>query len=245
MTGEAGEGPVGPYEPRSGSFRALVYSEFANGFSHVSSIEAGQDMFRELASQLGFEVTIPDPPASFRFTAESLESYEVVVFLNTAGTPLDAEEEGAFEQWITARHGAFVGTHSAADTEAGWAFYKELTGQYHNGHHICCAEAPIVWRPDALDFPAVRGLPSPWIRREEWFLFNEFSVWSLKPGFEVLGTVEVQGVTQPVSFVREHGNFRSFYTSLGHEASTFTDAAFKKHVGAGLLWAVRREHFVD
>jgi type 1 glutamine amidotransferase len=37
------------------------------------------------------------------------------------------------------------------------------------------------------------------------------------------------------------GNFRSFYTSLGHQASTFQDADVRKHVAAGIMWAVRRE----
>ena len=63
-----------------------------------------------------------------------------------------------------------------------------------------------------------------------------------KPGFQILSRVTTSdGGTRPVSFVREWGNFRSFYTSLGHEAPTYSDANFIRHVGAGIMWAARRE----
>jgi uncharacterized protein len=241
MAGDAGASATGPYAPRSGSFKALVYSEIRVGFSHSSSIASGQQMFRDLAAEFDFEVT---ESADFTFTAESLAPYEVVVFLNTAGDPLDQDEEEVFEHWITTKYGAFVGTHSATDTESGWPFYSELTGKYHDGHSFT-TERPIVWEPDALDFPAVKGLPSPWLRSEEWFLFNDFPRWSTKPGFKILGTVQIEGVTHPVSFAREFMNFRSFYTALGHAESTFQDAMVRQHIVRGLLWAVRREHLLD
>jgi type 1 glutamine amidotransferase len=243
-TGGAGGGPTDPYAPRTGSFKALVYSE-TKGFRHADSIAAGKQMFSDLAAQFDFEVTIPAEPESFRFTAASLADYEVVVFLNTTGDILDPEEEVAFEQWVRAKNGAFVGLHSATDTEHGWSFYEELTGQYFDLHTACCSEAEIVWAPDALDFPAVEGLPSPWLRSEEWFRFNQSPVWSLKPGFKILGTVDIQGTTHPVSFVREYDNYRSFYTSLGHEAPTFADTTVRRHVAGGLLWAVRRQALLE
>jgi type 1 glutamine amidotransferase len=241
MDGDAGEGATEPYAPRSGPFKALVYSRTV-GYRHEFAIPAGRQMFTDLASQFDFEVTTSE---DFSFTAENLASYELVVFLNTTGNILGADEEAAFEQWMVSKHGAFLGMHSAADTELGWSFYSELTGQYFDLHTVCCSESPIVWEPDALDFPAVRGLPSPWLRSEEWFRFNQFSVWSTKPGFRILGTVQIQGVTHPVSFAREYGNFRSFYTSIGHEVPTYQDELVRRHVAGGLLWSVRREHLLD
>jgi type 1 glutamine amidotransferase len=44
-----------------------------------------------------------------------------------------------------------------------------------------------------------------------------------------------------VSYVREWGNFRAFYTSLGHDSATFQDDNVKQHIAAGIIWAVRRE----
>jgi type 1 glutamine amidotransferase len=241
MNGGAGEGAIEPEPLRSGPFKALVYTK-TRDYRHDGGIAAGKQMFADLASQYEFEVTESE---DFSFTAENLANYEVVVFLNTTGDILNADDEAAFEHWITTKHGAFVGAHAAADTEQSWIFYKELTGQYHNLHTICCSESPIVWEPDALDFPGVKGLPSPWLRTSEWFRFNDFPSWSAKPGFKILGTVQIQGVTHPVSFAREFMNFRSFYTSLGHDRATFEDAQMRHHIAGGLLWAVRREHLLQ
>jgi type 1 glutamine amidotransferase len=60
-------------------------------------------------------------------------------------------------------------------------------------------------------------------------------------GFKILSRVTSSNNTRPVSFVREWSGFRAFYTSLGHEGSVFENADVKKHVTAGILWAVRRE----
>jgi type 1 glutamine amidotransferase len=142
---------------------------------------------------------------------------------------------------MTTQNGAFAGVHSATDTETGWAFYSEVTGQYYDLHDACCGEAEIQWDPDALGFVAVQGMPNPWRRAEEWYKFDRHADWSAKAGFKVLGRVTTDGRTRPVSYIREWGNFRSFYTSLGHQAPTFQDDLVKKHVAAGLMWAVRRE----
>jgi type 1 glutamine amidotransferase len=87
-------------------------------------------------------------------------------------------------------------------------------------------------------------LPNPWLRSEEWYNFNRSAQWSTKTGFTILSRVTVNNVSRPVSYVREFGNWRSFYTSLGHQGSTFQDADVKKHVAAGIMWAVRRDHLL-
>jgi type 1 glutamine amidotransferase len=241
MGGAGGAAPTGPYAPRSGPFKMLVYSK-VGGFQH-DSIPAGKTMLQQIANEQGFEATLTE--ANDQFNAAGLGQYEIVFFMNTTGNILTATEKQAFEMWMTTKNGAFAGVHSATDTENGWAFYSEVTGQYYDLHDTCCSQANIQWDSAALNFVAVRGLPNPWPRSEEWYKFNQAGNWSAKPGFKILSRVTTTGGgTRPVSFVREWGNFRSFYTSLGHQPSTFQDANVKKHIAAGILWAVRREHLV-
>lgn len=230
----------GPYEPREGSFTMLVYSKTL-GFRH-ESIASGQAMLSEIADEHGFDVVFTE--TNEEFTIDGLSQYEIVFFLNTTGDVLNDTEQESYEEWMTEHDGAFAGVHSAADTESGWAFYSEVVGQYYDGHDACCPEANIEWDPAALDHVTVRGLPSPWTRSEEWFHFDRTAEWSSKPGFQILGRVSLNGGTQPVSYLREWGNFRAFYTSLGQEGSTFIDTDVKQHVAAGILWAVRREHLL-
>jgi hypothetical protein len=137
--------------------------------------------------------------------------------------------------------GAFAGVHSATDTENGWAFYSEVTGQYYNGHGPQNQPDQIQLEPAAVaaNFIALQGVPNPWQRNEEWYRFDNHQVWSAKPGFQILGRKAADG--QPIMWTREWGNFRAFYTAIGHDGVVFQDPVVKKHVTNGLMWAVRRE----
>jgi type 1 glutamine amidotransferase len=245
--GAAGNGgssgaAVDPYGPRTGSFKVLAYSNTQSGYRHTQAIEAGRTMLTAMGTKQGFEVTFSEDPSDF--SAENLAQYELLFGLNPTGNSLDSRpaERAAFEDWMTTKNGAFAGVHASTDFMASWVFWKEVTGQYHNGHDVCCAAQTIQWEASAADFVAVAGLPSPWLRSEEWFKFDSWEEWSAKPGFRILSfvTTPMTG-TRPVSYIREWSNFRSFYTSLGHEGASYGQADFVHHVAAGIMWAVRRE----
>ncbi len=233
--------PEGPYAPRTGSFKMLAYSKTA-AFRHAEAITTGREMLNAIAAQQGFEVKFTETNEDI--TVEGLSQYEIVFFLNSTGDIFSAQEQTAYEEWMREHNGAFAGVHSATDTENGWAFYSEVTGQYYNGHTPSAdAQGEIQWDAAQLNHVAVKGLPSPWQRQEEWYKFNQSAQWTAKPGFVVLSRVTLNddGGTRPVSYIREWGNFRSFYTSLGHAGRTFQDQDVRKHIAAGIMWAVRRE----
>ena len=227
--------PPDPYVPRSGPFRMLVYSR-TTGFRH-DSIAQGKVMLQEIAAEQGFEIT--ETEVNDLITPEGLAQFEIVFFMNSTGDIFNQTEELAFQEWMETKNGAYAGVHSATDTEQGWAFYKEMTGQYYDGHVNANTPGAIQFEANVLQFPAVVGLPNPWQRNEEWYRFNSFQEWSSKPGFQVLG--RKQADNQPIAWVREFGNWRGFYTGIGHDAAAFTDAAVKQHVTGGIMWAVRRE----
>jgi uncharacterized protein len=230
-----------PYELREGSFSMLAYSKTA-GFPHTDSTASGKTLLQKIADQWDFNVVFTE--SNEDFTVAGLSQYEIVFFLNTSGDVLNGDEETAFETWMTEHNGAFAGTHSATDTESGWAFYSEVTGQYYDSHGRSGTTDQIEFEPTAIDHPALAGLPNPWGRVEEWFLFDKYQEWSAKPGFTILGRKAADG--QPIMWTREWGNFRSFYTGLGHAAEVFNgDADVEKHITGGILWAVRREHWLN
>lgn len=230
--GFAGAPPLGP---REGSFKMLVYSR-TEGFRH-GSIAAGRKMIERIADQYDFDVIMTE--SNEEFTLEGLSKYEVLFFLNPTGDVFDGPHEQAFEAWMTTRNGAFVGMHSATDTERDWPFYKEVTGQYHD-LHTNIKPGEITLEDAAKSFPGMETLPNPWPLNEEWYRFNSHEEWSTKPGFTILARYAENN--HPVSFTREFANFRAFYTSLGHESAVYEDALVQNHVAGGILWAVRREH---
>lgn len=243
-TGMAGSGGGsaggGPYAPRTGPFKVLAYSK-TGGFPHTEAINAGKTMLMAMGTKQGFTVDFSDNPADVN--AANLAQYEVFFGLNPTGDNLSQSQKADFEEWMTTKNGGFAGVHSSTDHEAQWSFWHEVTGQYYQRHDTgTFTTQNIQWQPGVQDYVFVNGLPSPWQRAEEWYHFDSYTTWSQKPGFKILNLVTTQqGGTRPVSFIREWGNFRSFYTSLGHNGSNYSEATFVRHVGAGIMWAARRE----
>jgi type 1 glutamine amidotransferase len=236
--GAGGAPPTGPYAPRTGTFKMLVYSKTA-AFRH-DSIANGIAMLQTIATEQGF--TVKTTETNEDITAEGLKQYEIIFFMNSTGDIFNATEQKAYEDWMTTQNGAFAGTHSATDTENGWSFYSEVTGQYYDGHGAANTSDTIKFEATAADFPAVKGIPNPWQRNEEWYKFNSYQQWSVKPGFKILGRKTAD--TQPITWAREWGNFRAFYSAIGHDKSVFTDPVVKKHITGGIMWAVRREALI-
>jgi uncharacterized protein len=241
--GSGGAVSDGPYAPRTGSFKMLIYPLVAGtAFSHPS-IPAGVRMLQNIAKKQGFETVTATNDNEI--TPEGLAKYEIVFHMNSTGELFQGgTKRKDYETWLR-NNGAFAGMHGATDSGQSWDFYKEITGQYYDLHDPCCANAQIQWTAAGQNHPTSKGLPNPWSRSEEWYKFNRYSDWSTKAGFTVLSTVQTgSGGTRPVSFVREWGNFRAFYTSLGHEDGPYSDPDVIKHVTQGIMWAVRREALI-
>ena len=231
--GSGGEAPVGPYAPRTGKFKMLVYSN-TQAFRHDGSIATGKTMLNTIATEIGIDP--PDVKEDNTWLA-NIDDYELLFFMNCTGNIFTDPEQAIFEAWMK-KAGAWAGVHAATDTENGWPFYSEVTGQYYDLHGPQNQAGAIQFEADALTHPAVAGLPNPWQRNEEWYNFNSHQVWSAKPGFKILGRKD--GV--PMVWTREHDNFRSFYTAIGHDGTVFQDPVVKQHVKGGIMWAARREH---
>ena len=82
-------------EPR---FAVLVFSK-TSGFRH-SSIPQGIAAIKTLGAAYGFDVDATEDSA--RFTDVILANFRAVLFLNTTGTILDADQKAAFERATSA-----------------------------------------------------------------------------------------------------------------------------------------------
>src|SRR3954471_3515476 len=115
-------------EPDS-AFSVLVFSKTA-GFRH-DSIPAGVDAARALGERNHFHIDAGEDASAF--SDENLSRYRVVIFLNTTGEVLEADQRAAFERFIR-RGGGFVGIHAASDTGYQWPWYGGLVGTYFQRH---------------------------------------------------------------------------------------------------------------
>lgn len=105
--------------------KILIFSK-TEGFRH-SSIEVGIIAITALGKQNNFFVDVTEDATLF--SANNLQKYEAVVFLNTTGEVLDELQQEVFENYIRSG-GGFVGIHAATDTEYDWPWYGRMVGGY-------------------------------------------------------------------------------------------------------------------
>jgi type 1 glutamine amidotransferase len=206
------------------------------GYRH-DSIPSGIAAIQAICDQLGWDLTATEDAALF--TVENLESFSGVVFLSTTGDILDTNQETAFRSFIESG-GSFMGVHAATDTEPDWPWYRDYVGAHFDSHpEIQSAHIHL----DVTDHPATSHLSDPWIRADEWYNFD------LNPraNVNVLLTLDEETYIggamgdHPISWTREVGDSRLFYTALGHTASSYSEPEFLTHLAGGMQWALRVE----
>ncbi len=196
---------------------ALIITTTA-GYRHAC-IEEGIQVVTSIAEELHFNVI-----ASEDCSKLCSEEYAVVVFLNTTGTILDAEERACLRDFIE-DGGGFVGVHSAADTEYDWDWYGEtLLGAWFVSHPPVSEEIITI---NNNTHPATEHLLEEWKCTDEWYVFDR-----VPSDSTVLMTVN----GHPLAWCKEIQKGRSFYTGRGHTNACFTESSFIKHIKGALQW---------
>ena len=206
-------------------FRVLVFTKTA-GYRH-DSIPAAVAAVESLATQNHFAVDATEDATAF--TTANLSRYRVVMFLLTTGNVLDAAQQGALRHYVE-KGGGFVGVHSASDTEHAWPWYGGLVGAFFKSHaEVGPATVEVVDRKT----PSTVHLPARWSRVDEWYTFHT------NPS----GTVTMLttlGPNQPISWQHLYDGGRSWYTAMGHTASTYSEPLFRGFLLGGIRWAAGR-----
>ena len=217
----------------------LVFSKTA-GFRH-DSIEKGQSTLQTLGKANGFGVTITEDANAF--TAETLNGYDAVVFLNTTGDVLNDSQQRAFEAFIRAGHGVF-GIHSATDTESDgkWPWYTTLIGAHFKAHPAI-QEARLVVTdpadPAVINNPSFAGKTEIRIT-DEWYDFRD-----VNPNVHPILAVDRQSYTgstatglSPIVWSNRYDGGRAFYIGLGHRSELYDTPMLQELVLDGLKFAV-------
>lgn len=270
MAGTTGAGGAGG--ERRGPFRILVL-QTALEYRHPS-IADGEAMLRALGmanaperaripgldatSTWTIDVMGSTPSATTYFsevTAENLAKYELFYSNNPTGpvftnAPSGATKKQIFQDWHTAG-GSWAGHHAATDFEkangGSWNWWHDnIDGSYFDRHDLNNTPGTVVFQPNYVNHPILRGLTTPWNVQEEWYLMirNVETV----AGFQVLAKVTVSGsslgtTARPAIWIKENSNMRggrAFYTIRGHDPKTFAEPQFRDIILRGILWSVHR-----
>jgi type 1 glutamine amidotransferase len=220
-----------PDAPTESVQRILVFTK-TTAFRH-DSIPAGLSAVRELGAAHGFAVDATEDAAAF--TAGNLGRYAAVVFLNTSGTVFEAPHRAALEAYIGDGNG-FVGVHGAADTEYDWPFYGELVGAWFLQHPAIQPARVVV---EDRSHAATVHLGPEWHRTDEWYSFRT----NPRSAVRVLASLDEASYQgggmgdHPITWCREVGGGRAFYTALGHTVESYADDGFRALLVGGIRWA--------
>jgi type 1 glutamine amidotransferase len=185
-----------------------------------------------------------------KLSPENLKNYDGVVFASTTGD-LPLPDKQGFLDWIKAGH-AFIGIHSASDTFHGYPdFIAMLGGEFaHHGPQVsvdCLNQDP--------KHPATAALPVTWtLSQEEIYQFKNYDATKVHDLLIMDKHPEhkEQAGHFAVSWCKDYGAGKVFYTSLGHREdiidadpnlkdrknSVEISKAYQAHVLGGIEWAL-------
>lgn len=192
-------------------------------------------------------------------SAAALKNYDVVMFVNTTGN-LPMPDPQALLDWVNEGH-AFVGIHAATDTFANFKPYTEMLGGHFRNHGPQVEVNVLNQDPTC---PSCKHLGSTWTVYDEIYQMKDFdgskvqrllslSELMLNPN-DIRAKKGTPG-DYPVSWSKEYGKGRVFYTSLGHREDlwdpTWQETArknspevakqYQQHVLGGIRWALHLE----
>lgn len=182
---------------------------------------------------------------------ERLKNYDGFIFANTTGD-LPLPDADGFIKLVTEGR-ALIAMHSGSDTFHKFRPYVELLGGEFQTHKAQVSVQPVVHdRAHA----ATRHLPEGWQVFDEIYIFKSY---------EAARVHQLLGLNQhpndgtpgyhPISWTREEGKGRVFYTSLGHREDVWDPEwkagapdrknppeiakQYQQHILGGIQWALR------
>jgi type 1 glutamine amidotransferase len=175
-------------------------------------------------------------------SASELERARILVLFTIGETPWTAQQRLVIEERTGNGTLGLVGMHSATDSAYGWPAFGQLIGARFDGHPVTGQISITVTHPD---HPATAHLSSPWLFKDELYIFRD-----LVPDARVLLAVELgSGLPAvpdsrsdphllPLAWSIERGPTRTFYTALGHFSAAYEDPSFIQHVAGGIQWVL-------
>jgi len=192
------------------------------------------------------------------FRPRNLEKFDAVCFNNTVGVLFeDRELRMSLLDFVSGGHG-FVGIHAAGATFVQWPVYDQwpefgdMLGGYENGGHPWKPDETITLRVEDPQNPvnAVFGGQSFQISDEVFQFQAPYSRRKLR----VLLSIDTEKTDMnpsrrflpdrfaerdfAISWIRNYGKGRVFYSSLGHNSHIFSNAPVLAHFLAGIQFAL-------
>jgi type 1 glutamine amidotransferase len=227
--------------------KALMLTQSV-GFVHGSvnrkseALAPAEIAMTQLGQQTGlFEVHCTQN-AEADFTKDNLAKYQLVMFYTTGKLPISDENlDYFFKEWLPAKGHAFIGFHSATDTFHDYQPYWDMIGGTFDGHPWNAGETVTISVHDT-DHPAMKPFGEEFTIKDEIYQYKNWQPEKVRVLMSLnMAKCKIKRPHMvPVSWVKEYGDGRMFYTNLGHNEATWTNPQMLAHVTGGIQWALGR-----
>jgi uncharacterized protein len=228
----------------------VLFVTQSGGFHHSSVVRPKETLapaeiaLTQLGQQTGlFDVHCTQDCAA-DFTRDNLKNYDIVAFYTTTDSgksdvlPIPPDVlEYFLNDWLKQKGHGFVGFHSATDTYHKTEPYWDMIGGTFNGHPWG-AGTTVTITVDDPNFPASKSFGKEFKIKDEIY---QYSHWQPEK-VHVLMSLNMAKCNPkkpyqvPVSWVKDYGDGKVFYTNLGHRESTWVDKRFLASVEGGVRW---------
>lgn len=222
--------------------RVLIYTKNGEGYVH-ENIPSSIKALEEICALENIETDASEDPTVF--TDKNLKKYAAIIFSNTNNDVFDTEEQKKVFQRYIRNGGGFVGIHSANAVERQWPWYWALVGGKFI-RHAPHQEFDVIVTNN--DHPSTEFLDKKWTVNDECYYSN-----NLNPDINILLSADMTTIEDekkseypsdifgnyfPLCWSHEFEGGRQWYTALGHDAETYDDPIFRKHLRGGILWVL-------
>jgi type 1 glutamine amidotransferase len=223
-----------------------------------------EDTINELGNKHGFSAVVTKDGRIF--DSKEFHSYAAVVFfttgdLTTMGTdgkpPMSPKGKQTLLDAVRDGMG-FVGVHAASDTFHTLPDSEDRSNRYiahgdQEDPYLRMLGAEFITHgrePQLQDanlivndpkFPGLEGVTSPVSFNEEWYSMKDFV-----PDLHVILALDTHGMKgecyqrapYPVTWARQQGKGRVFYTAMGHRPENWKNEFFLNLLAGGIRWSI-------
>jgi len=176
--------------------------------------------------------------------AKNLDFFDAVLFYTTGELEMDAQQKADLLSFVRDDGKAFLGAHAAIDTFYQWPEYGEMTGGYFDLHPWNQFQAPVI--VEDRENPIVKHFPAEFSILDEIYQVKNYSrdrvrvLMSLDSSKIDLANKNVKRTDGDfaVTWIRNYGRGRVFYSTFGHREGSWDRADVQKMWLEAIRWGL-------
>jgi type 1 glutamine amidotransferase len=176
---------------------------------------------------------------------KNLDYFDAVAFYTSGELKMDEEQRAALMQFVKQEGKGFIAIHSASDTFYKWPEYGEMVGGYFDLHPWNTFQAPVI--VEDRSHPTTAHFPARLTVYDEIYQFKNFSrdrvrvLMRLDESKLDLKHKDVRRTDGDfaVTWVREFGKGRVFFSSFGHTIESWDRPDLQKMWLEAVKWCMR------